>query len=100
MTLDLGSTLDWEDPERHEIAFRCRSLLNRAVEKALPRIWIVGCETVLTEPAHDVLPHRMALVAMDASFPLFEIDGVARQVPVHHGVTVQMEVESLLADGR
>ncbi|HLJ79473.1 MAG TPA: hypothetical protein VKT75_18805 [Acidobacteriaceae bacterium] len=41
----------------------------------------------------------MAFVAMDAAFPMFQIDGVRRQIPVRRRMTAVVEIQGLLADG-
>ena len=46
----------------------------------------------------DIPAHRVALVARDASLALFEIDGIAGQVPVHEAMAPRMEIEPLLPD--
>jgi hypothetical protein len=45
----------------------------------------------------DVLADRVAFVPMHAALALLKIDGIRRQVPVHGGVAVQVEVQTLLA---
>ncbi len=40
----------------------------------------------------------MAFVAVDSALALLQVDRVGGQVPVDHGVTVEMEVETLLTD--
>ncbi len=47
-----------------------------------------------------VLPNRVPLEAVDATFALLEINRVSRKVPMHHGVAVEMEVESFLPHRR
>ena len=44
----------------------------------------------------DVPPHRVALEAMDPPLALLQVHRVRRQVPVHDGMAVGMEVEPLL----
>ena len=48
----------------------------------------------------DILAYGVALVAVNAAFALFKVDGVRWQVPVHHRVAVGMEIQPLLADRR
>ena len=46
----------------------------------------------------DVEANCMAFVAMHASFALFQVDRIARQIPVVEPMAVRMEVESFLSD--
>src|SRR5665647_2957665 len=89
------------DPVRHElgvVTVVTGAALPRAVEKRLPHIigWLPS-EDVGTTGAGDVLAHRVTLVAVHAPLALLEVDRVRRQVPVHDGVTVKVEVETLLS---
>jgi len=54
------------------------------------------------QPVHlgEVLADGMVLVPLHPAFPLLEVDRIRGQVPVHDGVAPEMEVETLLADGR
>ena len=65
------------------------------------RPWVAArSQGALSVHSTKILPNRMALVAMDAPLSLLKINGVRRKVPVDHGMAVQVEIESLLPDGR
>ena len=49
--------------------------------------------------AGNILADGVALEAVDPTFALFEVDGVAGKIPVDDGVAERVEVESFLAIG-
>ena len=51
-------------------------------------------------PLGDVLPDRMPLESMHSAFSLLEVNRVWRQIPVDNPMTVQMKIESFLANRR
>jgi hypothetical protein len=46
----------------------------------------------------EVATNRMIAVAVDAPVSLLEINRATRQIPMHYGVAVPVEVQPLLAD--
>ena len=52
-----------------------------------------------THRLRDVLPDGVAVIAVDPSFTLFQVDGVRGKVPVNHRVAIPVKVEALLPDG-
>ena len=48
----------------------------------------------------DIFAHGVSLIPVNATFALLKVNGVRRKVPVDDRVTVCVEVQSLLADGR
>ena len=59
-----------------------------------------GREGVPAVGGGDVAADGVPLVPMDTALPLFEIDRIARKIPVDQSVAPGVEVEPLLTDGR
>ncbi len=57
-------------------------------EHRLPRVVDPGGQRGTSKFGGDVLADRVALVAVHATFPLFQVDWVAWQVPVHDRLAV------------
>src|SRR5690606_29887672 len=89
------------NPAGNEIACSIRAGRLGHVEQQLPRIsgpLVPRCPQTRAAVMGDVLADRMPLVAMDSAFALFEVDGVAGQVPVPDCMAPRVKVEALLAD--
>jgi hypothetical protein len=90
------------DPVRYQVVAD-RPIGSGSIEEDAPRIRSTTealRERLQSPPLRDVLPYRVSLVAVYPSLPLFQIDGIGRQIPVIDGMAVGMEVEPLLPDGR
>ena len=96
--LDLRATLDRVHPVGNEVAHPDSPLDFRLIEHTLPDIAARCAGERAGVAQRDVPANSVALVAMNASFALFEIYRVRGQVPVHYRVAVLVEVQTLLAD--
>lgn len=77
-------------PVRHDLRLALRPIPRR-LEHPRPRIPLTITTTPERHPpmpCGHVLAHRVSHVAVHASFPLLEVHGVPRQVPVNHRVAV------------
>ena len=82
----LHATAAMSNPVRHEIGLAgvTGGLLGVAKDQR-PQV-IAGspqCERCFAVRRGDVSAHRVALVAMNAAFALFEVNRIAREIPVH-----------------
>ena len=100
---DSGAMSCLDVPVGDEFTFSSRDSFFpvRKLKEVVPRI-IVGCESLLRESSaifrSHLLAYHEALVAIDATFTLFQVNGVSGQVPMHDAATVGVKVETLLAD--
>ena len=97
--LHLGGTI-LADPIRDEIGAPIGLSLGRNLKKGLPRIAApmhLG-ESSQTISFRNILSDRMAFVAMNPTFTLFEINGIGRQVPMDHGMAPIVEVQPFLTN--
>src|SRR5271167_4399674 len=99
MALNVRSIIDREDPVGNDLGLLVEVLLS-VFEKAWPRVCPRrGRICVLRRQARHILSHRVALIAMNASFALLQVHGVAWQIPMNNRMAVGMEIQPFLADG-
>ena len=91
------------DPSGNEVVLTvgARRLLGK-LEDRVPEIVAntPGPYGVSSVACSDVAANGVPLVSVNTTFPLFQVDGIAREVPVNEAVAPGMKVESLLPDGR
>src|SRR4051794_9170594 len=97
VALDLRAVLDGVHPVRDELRVGLEPVLACEPERGFPRVPTIGERAGAVLQGH-VLANRVALVAVNSTFALLEVDRVVRQVPVDDDVAVGVEVESLLPD--
>ena len=88
------------DPVRHHLPvvgppFGCCS-----PEERLPRVALRNpfSQQIGPELLSDVAANRVTLVSMDTTLALLEVNGIGREVPMHHRTAPQVEVQPLLTD--
>jgi len=84
------------DPFRAEAVVVTRRVFMAEAEEFAPWLRVTECFDAVV--AGEAAADGMALVALDTSFALLELDGRGGDVPVDDGVAVAVEVEAFLAD--
>ena len=88
-----------KDPVGDEVGMPMGFVLGSDLEKSLP--WVafrMSCrEGSQAISFRNVLSDGMAFIAMHPAFALFKINGIGRQVPMHHCMAPGVEVQAFLA---
>lgn len=95
MALDL--VISFEKPVGHHVGAALGPLTRRH-EHPRPRVFPRLFHQASLMRLRQIEPHRMVLVAMHPALALFHVNGVPRQVPMHHPVAIKVEIEPLLPD--
>ena len=96
MPFDPGWTVG-EDPARNKIVLLRHAVKGTLVEDRLPGIAVLRGERRSRICGGQVLANRMPLVPVHASLSLLQVNRVRGQVPMHHRMTVEVEVQPLLS---
>ena len=99
VAFDLRTVLDGVDPVRDELRVSFEPVLACEPERGFPRVSTIGERAGAVLQRH-VLADRVALVAVDPSLALLEVDRIVREIPVDDDVAVGVEVEPFLPDRR
>ena len=100
IALDPVPVLEREHPVGMDLGLASGAIAGGQHECCLPRIFSLDDLSTVAVPRREIAANGVALEAVYAPLALFEIYRIRRQVPMHHGVAVLMEVEPLLADRR
>ena len=89
----------FENPVRNKIRIPIGFILGRDLEECLP--WIASLvrfrERIQPISFRNILSDCVTLIAMNPALPLFQINRIRRQIPMHYRMAPCMKIQPFLA---